>query len=237
MILVAHEESSSQLIEPLRKKGLPVEKTVMPFGDIAFEGRGEKGKPLSVGIEFKTITELVASMRSGRLDGHQLVGMRNTYDERWLLIEGEWSVSTDGRMLTRGRGGWQPIRGQMTASEFNKHLQTLKRRGGLDTWHTSRRLETIQWIADLYRWWTDVDEDEHKSHLVIYHPPPLHPVSDFRFTLSTLPGISYRLSAEVEKHFGTDIAIALASPETAWAEVPGIGPITAKKIVRYIRGR
>ena len=90
MILVDTRAGSNELIEPLLKAGLPVEEATLEFGDLAFLGRGEGGKKLTIGIEHKKMGDLVQSMTGGRLAGHQLPGMLGMYDRCWLIAEGDW---------------------------------------------------------------------------------------------------------------------------------------------------
>ena len=49
VIFVDYRAGSFELIAPLRKLGLQVEKTTLDFGDIMFEGRGEKAEKVLVG--------------------------------------------------------------------------------------------------------------------------------------------------------------------------------------------
>ena len=79
MIWVDSRIGSKDLAAPLTRLGLPAELTTLPFGDIAFEGQGDDRGPLTVGIEFKVLTDLVQSLRSGRLVGHQVPGLRQTW--------------------------------------------------------------------------------------------------------------------------------------------------------------
>jgi len=67
-------DGSDYLCEPLKQLGLRRIST-SPFADLAFTGRGNDDAPIEVGIEFKKLDDLVTSLRSGRLQGHQLPGM------------------------------------------------------------------------------------------------------------------------------------------------------------------
>lgn len=232
MILVDGSIGSKDLIEPLRRLSLPVEKTHLDYGDVAFVGRGVGGAPVSIGIELKKFRDLVTSLRTGRLQGHQLIGLHLAYDYYWLLIEGQWRHGRRGE-LVQGRAS---VRGEMSGAELEKRLTTLEIQGGIHTRHTFTRRDTLRVIYNLYRWWTDRDLSEHDSHLTIYHPAPLVPISQFRQTVSTLPGIGFKLSQVVEQHFGGYPLRAFTAPVAEWARVPGLGRASAEKIVRAIRG-
>ena len=103
MIFIDSRVGSAPLEKPLRAAGLDVELTTLPFGDLAFQGRGEKSAPVDIGIEFKMLGECIGSMRTGRLQGHQAPGIAASYDFRWLLIQGEILFDKKGIMLQQGR--------------------------------------------------------------------------------------------------------------------------------------
>ena len=221
MILVDSRVGSKELVTPLKRLSLPAEEVTLEFGDVAFEGRGEQGRPVSIGIEFKQIDELIQSLRTGRLAGHQLMGMRGgetpLYDWAWLVVEGEWKADRAGQVLIQNkRGRWKPAHGQMTVGELDKQLLTLELRGGLHIVHTKNRQRTLRFLAHLYRWWTDCDLDTHKSHLTIYHSPTLVPISDFRRVISGLPDVGLRFSLAAQKKFGS-IRRAVNAHTRDWA--------------------
>jgi ERCC4-type nuclease len=236
MITVDFRQGSHDLVEPLRRTGIEVYETEtpdeMPFGDIAFEGRGEKGKRVQVGIEFKKIEELVGSLRTGRLQGHQAPGMQDAYDFRYLLIEGELLYDKRGRLLRRvGKRDFRPMGGGMGVGEFLKRLFVLHLRWGLNPLWARTRRDSLMLIEMLYRTWTDQDLDEHKSHLGIYQPPHIVPLSPFRQTVSSasFPGISIRKSLAVEKAFKGSLRRAVNAPTEEWAEIEVLDKKGAKK--------
>jgi ERCC4-type nuclease len=236
VITVDFRQGSHELVEPLRRTGIEVYETEtpeeMPFGDIAFEGRGEKGKRVQVGIEFKKLEELVGSLRTGRLQGHQAPGMQDAYDFRYLLIEGELLYDKRGRMLRRtGKRDFRPMGGGMGVGEFIKRLNVLHLRWGLNPQWARTRRDTLMMIEMLYRVWTDQDLDEHKSHLGIYQPPHIVPLSPFRQTVSTFPGISIRKSLAVERHFRGSLRAAVSAKVEEWAAIEVVDKNGDKKII------
>lgn len=251
MIWVDYREGSKQLIEPLRKLGLPVEKTVLEFGDIAFIGKGPSNTAVTIGVEFKTVSELVQSLRTERLQGHQLPGMRGTseqpgpYDYVWLLVEGEVLFDGQGRLLRRaGRRNKRPLGGGMGVAEFHKRLLGLTLRGGLFPVITASRAETLRWLEALYRTWTDTAWDDHTSHLGIYQAAPLLPVSETCAAMAAWPGVGYKVARAAEVAFGS-VASAVDTPVRMWAELKTVdshgktrkvGLKTAARIVNFLRG-
>lgn len=244
MILVDPRAGSRELVTPLRAAGLPVDDIAqLDFGDIAFLGRGEKGAGVFIGIEHKKLPDLVQSLNSDRLAGHQLTGMLGTYDRNYLIIEGEWDVDNTGRIIVpnkRFRSKWDVLKGAPAASVLEQRLLTLETRGGLRIRWTRSQEETIRYVSALYRFWSDRDLDDHKSHLAIHAPDLdralLVPVSDKRRVFAAIPNVGYTRSSAVDRHFPS-VWDAVNAPESAWQKVDGIGKTLATKIVRFLRGR
>lgn len=244
MLLIDNRVGSKELAEPLANLGLPVELTTLEFGDISFAGRGIGGEVLQIGIEFKKLGELVQALSSGRLAGHQLPGMVQGYERRYLLIEGEWITNAAGMLQRRtGQGEYKPLPGAPPVAELLKRLLTYAHRGGMTPWPTKSRADTLRWIAAAYRFWTDKDLDEHKSHIAIYNADVDSrlgaPTSQFRHTASTLPAIGAEASRAAELKFGSIYEAVIASADD-WAglEVNGkrLGTKRAEAIVRAIHG-
>src|SRR3990167_4007481 len=205
MILIDAATGSKELADPLRRAGLPVEVTHLDFGDIVFSGRGESGLPLYIGIELKKIGEFVESLRSKRFQGHQLLGLTRDFDRRYLILEGDYHHDTKGRVVVfRGAGKPRSLRGVFNAVAFEQEILNIQTRGGRWVRHTTGRRDTLRFIQACYRYWSDKDLDEHKSHLAIYAPDLdrglLIPTSDFRRVLvGFLPGIGVSTSRAVEE--------------------------------------
>lgn len=231
MIYVDGATGSIELIEPLRKLGLPVEKAKLRSGDVWWVGRGEQGAPLRIGIEFKKIGELVQSLATERLQGHQLLQMhqqgpgdgKGGYDRCYLIIEGDYSHDVQGRGTMFRNKRQTPVRGMTNAVEFEKRLINLQTRGGLLSKETGTRRDTLRVIQAWYRYWTDKDLDKHKSHLAIYAPDldtkVKEPVSDFRAWMAGLPGMSYTRSEAVASYFDDDAEAMMTASVAEWAEI------------------
>lgn len=204
MLLVDYRSGSKELIEPLRRMGLTVDETDLHSGDIAFIGRGEKGVPIWIGIEFKTLTELMQSMRTGRLTGHQLLKMQDDFRFKYLFIEGLLRMNEHGQLLRRsGRGTWKPMPGALPISELFKRLFSLTMGTGTLWSIFDNRALTLRAIVDLYRTWTDKDQDQHRSHLAMYDPPPIVPINQQRQMLCKLPGVNVKGSKALLGQFGS----------------------------------
>ena len=242
MILIDNRVGSADLAAPLKQMGLPVELTHLEYGDLAFEGKGEGGRALDIGIELKRLGDLVGSLRSGRLAGHQLPGLRGCFDHIWLIVEGRWRRNAAGQIvINRGR----PLPGGMSASELEKHILTLELCGGCHVRYTPTRRDTLHFIAALVRWWQDKSLDRHTTHLAIHTPASFLPISDFRATVSRLPGIGLKASAAVESYFSGSLRRAVNASVEEWAAIQTIdtkgkprrlGTAVAARIVDFCKG-
>lgn len=250
MIYIDARVGSKDLVTPLTKMGLPVEKVHLDFADIAFTGKGPKGRALQIGIELKKLSDLVGSLRTGRLSGHQLPGLlgpQGAYDYAWLLVEGHYQVDAAGRLLTfKGRNrGWRPIPGGMNATELEKRVLTLELCGGLHTRFTNSRPDTLRWLSALYHWWTDHAMDHHTSHLAAQTISSVVPLSDFRHAVCHWPGIGLRMSKAAEKAFHGSVTLAANATTMRWADITTLddqgksrrfGEKAAGKLTTFLHG-
>ena len=217
-ILIDSRVGSHDLVKPLQATGLPVEEVVLPFADVAFQGKGPNGTILDIGIELKRLGDLVVSLRSGRLAGHQLPGLREAFDYYWLVVEGYWHVNLKGQLVEKHQRGWHPLLGNMSASEMEKQVLTLELCGGFHVRFTNTRADTLHFIRSLYRWWSDKSLEKHQSHLMVHTPPTLVPVSDERAFYMRLPGVGLKASLAVERHFASPRR-ALTAGIADWAAI------------------
>lgn len=255
MILVDPRAGSSDLLAPLAAAGLPVEEATLEFGDLAWMGRGEGGADIWCGLEHKKLPDLVQSLMTERLAGHQLPGLVTTYDRAYLVIEGEWDVDPAGKVIVPRAGfanRWAPLKGCPPASVLEMRIFTLETRGGLRVRWTRNQKETIRHVSNLYRGWTDRDLDQHRSHLAVHAPdmdPVLKaPVSNFRMGLmGFVDGLGMSLSRDIEVALAgraeplgtlrsmTQDAIAAIPTMTAKGKTKKLGMARAKNIKDALR--
>lgn len=240
MILVDYREDSKVkgsrgLWDDLKHTKLPIEKAHLDGGDLMFIGHGPEGE-VSVGVEFKKIRDLLSSIRTARLQGHQLLKLQD-YDFRYLLVEGEWRHDESGLVTLRGGyGTWRSAPGRFSASELDKTIIGLPLRAGVFVWPTTTRRDTIRWIESLYRGFTDKEWSEHSSHVGVHRPATLVPLSGFRSVVTGIPRIGIKTSLAVEKHFKGSLRRAVAARPKEWAKIEGIGMDSAEKIGSFLEG-
>lgn len=249
MLYVDRRVGSKDLLAPLKQAGLPATLEDLEYADVAFSGRGLKGASVDIGIELKRLNDCIQSLRTGRLAGHQLPGLRAQYEHAWLIIEGQWSANEAGFLTTyQGRQrGWHTAPGKMRASELEKQVLTLELCGGLHARYTNSRADTVRFIVNLYRWWTDQALDHHTSHLAIHEPPTLVSINQWRQAFARLPGVGIKMSKAVAEHFGNSLRDASRATISEWAAIlvvdestgksRRIGEKVAERIVRFLEGK
>lgn len=255
MILVDSRIGSADLAEPLADMGLPVETTTLDYSDICFEGRGDDDRRVGIGIELKKLPDLVSSLRTGRLSGHQVPGLSGpdkVFDYAWVLIEGHYRPSANGVIEVPKpkrrfkQDEWVELPGRMTLAEMEKRVTTLELLCGLHIRYTSSRANTLHFLANLYRWWTDRAMDQHTSHLTPHTAHSFLPLSDFRQTVMRFPNVGLKASRAVEEYFDGSLRDAVNASVNDWAEIVTIdktgkprrlGTKAAQNIVEFCNGR
>ena len=231
----------SDLISLFHAIGLRTQRKLLAFGDMAFEGNGPRG-PAAIGIERKTISDLIGSIHSGRLTSHQIPGMRNLYDYSYLIIQGiSRRNQASGLLETLYQGKWYPLKlGPRTIpySALDSIRWSMETQGGMIVRQTDSDRDTVEEIAGIYRSWQK-PWDGHSSFKTIYLPSAptvvIHPPSLARQYARLMPGIGWERSGAVAARFSTCEDITLATVEE-WAEIEGVGKATAEKVYSAIRG-
>lgn len=228
-LTVDTQTGSRDLIAPLRRAGAKVTETILPFGDVAIAGRGPDGRPVSVGVEFKTLADAAQCMHTGRLVGHQLPGMFDMYEMRWLLIEGASPLRTDAILFAHVVAQRRIV---VTYSQFNRWLLSLQTLTNLKIARTSSRNESIAWLMDLAAWWEKpwsehdaLEQFKGKQSPIIEagNAITLTKPGLLRRVAAEIGGIGWKKAVAVESAFASVRDMADADVEE-WRAALGLGP-------------
>ncbi len=242
MILLDERVGSRECLDGLRRLGADAEIAGRLDADFQFTGNGEHGDIL-IGIEKKTISEFLTSIRTRRLAGAQVGPMQLTYDIRYLVIEGIWRRGRDNGIVEVLNGKWEAARGAFRYAEVQGFIASIEEFAGLRVWRTADEHETAAAVVDRYTWWQK-EWDEHKLARTIYAPVAARPKQGTRASLfhskptllecwlAQLPRIDAR-AYELAKYFESAGMLAQASIKD-WIRIPGIGRKTADQIVDAI---
>jgi ERCC4-type nuclease len=180
-------------------------------------GHGPTG-PLRIGIERKTLGDLVGSLLKNRLFGHQIPGLLAEYDLVWVVVEGVWRPGADDTIEVMGydhrtrKRGWGSSRYGITYSQLDRWLLNydVMGQGRLKRWRTSTEHETCYFIADLARYiwkpWA-----KHHSHAAIGKWSPggtpakvmLTKATDLVRLAASLPGVGAVTARKMGSRFGS----------------------------------
>jgi ERCC4-type nuclease len=215
----------------------------MAYGDFSLLGSGPGGLPISVGVERKAILDLIKSMTEGRLSGHQLIGLFNTYSKVYLLVEGMWRSNPSSGLLERWNKsrGWHLIefgRRRFTYREIVNYLNTLSVMCGVMVWQTAGMADSARWLTDLHAWWNKPFEDHH-SHLQFHNESPvgafMHKPPAFRRMVKELSDVGWKKSEQICGWFGTMERLMNAT-EGDLKKIPGVGSKMAAQIWKELHG-
>lgn len=253
MISLDHRIGSIELAPLFTQYGIKANVCHLDFGDVAWEGNGPNGR-CAVVVERKRIEDLVQSITSKRLSGHQLPGMAEQYDYCYLMVEGIWRPGPQGELqiahgsieADRFGGRWLPSHGTgMAYRAIDNYLSTLEMHAGVIYRRTLGPQETVATVVDLYRWWAK-EWLEHSSHIAVYAPAVpkqgrgrfhlLHRDASLAEKWAMQMDEIDAKGQAVAKHFGSARAMANATIAD-WLEIKGVGKVTARRAVEAINAQ
>jgi ERCC4-type nuclease len=247
---------SLMLYPPLCRVG---ELCRLESADVAIVGNGPKGIA-SVGVEVKSITDLISSIETGRLQGTQIPEMMQTYDVVWLLYYGEYrpGASSGGLEIQTNNGTWRQYsvgKREIPWGWLESMLLTVSAAGVRVKWVGGSTSKTANggceglrraayWCGALARWYNK-EWDKHRGFHTFDHSqrvslPPGERRENKELLMrarvvSGIPSLGYERAIAAAKHFPGIIAMITASEEE-WREVPGIGKTLSKAVVQWIHG-
>lgn len=238
MIFIDDRTGSKELL-PFLDKGINKELTRLDSADAAFPGTGPDG-PVMVGIERKTVTDLIQSMESGRLSGYQLINMLDSYEYNYLVVEGIWRCGRQSLLEIQRRGRWTSnLFGGRTLAygAVIGYLNTLLMFGQVHPVFLPNITNTGAWISKLYAWWQR-PWDKHNAHLQFHVTPPervqiLEPKLLVKI-LKELKGVGWEKAHAIARHF-TSLSQIKRGGAKKLQEVPGIGKVMAGNILEQIK--
>lgn len=242
MILVDNRKDEGRKLYPeIKRLGVSTELTLLPYGDVCFEGKSPQGTVM-VGFERKTLGDMINCIESGRLSGHQAPGMKQYFNERFLIVEGLWRPRSDGSLMEGYNNGafWKPFQrrgGRPVQYHTLRRFLYSAEMAGIRVMITQNLFHTAYDIVEWYHWF---QKTEHRAFLekqqVIVPSLDLKP-SLVRRWAEELKGVGGKSAEAAAKYFKRPIDLAQAS-EVDWlrAGISGVGVKTAKDIIKEIRG-
>lgn len=236
MIEIDDRIGSANLLPLFAPLGAPTTITRLSSADFAFWGNGPDEAPLRIGIERKTVPDLLDSLRSERFVGGQLPDLLDSYQRIYLFVEGPMRRSwrEEGMLEYRvesgqaGSGGggfcdWTTGFGAGTNWYYVFNRFAAFEELGLRLRRPMNMADTAAQVVSLYQWWSK-PYASHQSHNAIKHVEvnirKAGPVAKVGRAL----GLGHEAARRAEKHWPTVRAMAMASAE----EWLGAGVVKSK---------
>lgn len=215
----------------------------LEFGDVMLTGHGPDDTTISVGVEVKSVHDLLQSISTGRLAGHQIPGLVKTYGHSWLLVYGNARPGKDNYLEVNRQGRWQHFRlGRQPVpwSYLEGFLLTLQLFTPVKVKWVYNEEEAAKWISVFDRWLSK-KWDKHKAMQVFNEsqaqaaPVGADPVeAQMAKIAAQLPGVGWTRAWAAARHFQS-VNEMMTAPRETWEEIPRIGPVLAKSIRDAIR--
>jgi ERCC4-type nuclease len=241
-LLIDNRDGSRELMEWLDPT--VSELTRLEFGDAMIVGNGPDDSIVTVGVEVKSVSDLLSSANTGRIQGHQLPGLLDNYDIPYLLYYGYYTAGEGGTLLVNSNGKWKPFRiGTRLVpwgyiESFILDLSAV----GVRVKHCASAEEAARWLMWLHRWWSKRWTD-HKGLRALDRSrepslmPNLTEEEEFIVRVAmTFPAVGFEKAmafATSDQAFASVRQLINASPHRL-AQVPGIGKVIANAIHRKL---
>lgn len=182
-IFIDPREGSKDLITYYPINALNPSLVQLNSGDIAFCGKGPNSSSVMVGIELKSVSDLINSINTKRLQGGQIPKLILDYDIRWILVYGRIRCNPkDGVSLQEyrqgsklRREGWYTCIGRTKKTKagviaepflYSTFMAFLCGPSlwavGIQSARVETKAEAAYWISTLYHQW-DKRFDKHTS--------------------------------------------------------------------------
>jgi ERCC4-type nuclease len=193
-----------------------------------------------IGVERKTISDLISSLLSGRMVGHQIPQMLTDYTCAWILVEGLWQPGAQGEVQVWRGHGWGTAHGKLNYMALSSWLVRFDVMGGgrLKRWRTASTTETCAFLASLFRWWQK-EWEQHQVAVVEKMGAPQQAMmwrpSQMEKVAMSLVGVGAKTAKKVCKGFGSVHEMMLATPKQ-W-QAAGLGKKLSYQVYQALRGR
>ena len=217
----------------------------LDFGDAMLTGHGPESSTITIGVEVKSVSDLLSSVATGRLAGHQIPGLLKGYDHAVLDVHGECRPGINNMLQVRRGPKWSTYRigsKPVPWSYIEGFLLTAQMFSPLRIKWCYDLYEVAVWLA-VFDHWLEKPWEKHRGLAVFDKsreqsaPVGANPVeTQIAKIAAALPAIDWVRGWAAAKHFESVTEMMDAGVDD-WMEIPGFGPVIAKSAVDAIRRR
>lgn len=189
------------------------------------------------GIQRKTVEDLIASLRDGRLQRE--IPQLQTLKYPLLLLEGRPKWTSEGKLAS--------VHTEFSKAQLYGVILSLQLAFQIPVLWTDSQADSIFVIQAYFSWIAARDTDETGitagSSSLLRRPGPGSesnggPASDRSWQIHFLqgfPGIGPKQAERILDHFSGRLPVALTCGRKGLVEIPGLGPKTADRILRLVQ--
>jgi ERCC4-type nuclease len=228
----------------------------LPAADFAFSGNGPRDLPVMVGIERKTITDMLNSIRTGRFSGEQLPKLLDYYEFSFLLLEGVFRIDRQSGMLIQWRNKqWTNImlgKQSFLGLELQSFLTSIELQTPVRVHYSSDQHETVDTVLALQHYFSK-PWSKHHAHIALHIPQDTATIgkaSSVRRFANVLKGVGWERSAAVDISFKSiddlvNVGITLTDEQIAQgrrdgpkiiAKMDGFGKVLSQRVYDEMHG-
>lgn len=235
MIIIDDRTGSKEFKRLLTRAGATCKVRRLPFGDFKIIGNGPNGR-CRVGVERKTISEIVSAIGDSRFVGHQLPGLlgnrpdgRRRFDYVFIVVEGDRYIDPRTGLLNPDALRHLPRRGHLYRT-VQKFELTLMLKAGVRVIYTRNKTHTTEFLCALNEWF-DAAWGSHKSAYRVEETAPdaaiLADRTMKRKVANQLTGLAWKRTVKADAYFPSIVAMAVGDPAFT------VTPERAKLAVRH----
>lgn len=242
VMLVDDRIGSVEFQQPLRRMGVTARVERLKFADFAVTmPKGPGGRPFHIGVERKTVSEMLGAVQDSRFIGRQLPGLCTTYDAVIVVCEGWTNIDRASGVLMMGKWEAGFGGGRHLYEPFKKFHLTLQLKARVIIEATKNKGETTHFLHALHRW-AQKPWSEHRSAYKVesreIDAAILSERTMRRQTFAQWPHVGWQRSKRVSEYFPSVLDAATASGHD-WCQALGMkepGKVVSD-IRRFLRGK
>lgn len=212
-------------------------------GDACFAGNGPDGEVV-VGVEVKSLLDLLQSINTGRLQATQIPAMLSEYSHSWLLYYRDYTCGPNGELLVATGGDWQTYfwgSKPMPYGYLEGYLMTLAM-AGIRVKRVKDEVEAAWWLGVLARWYSKKWDKHRGFHAFdesrqVSLPPGVRDEPELLLrarVAAQLPGVGYERAMAVARHFKSVREMVNAGAKE-WEKVVGVGKTIGQAVERAVK--